>query len=129
MAGIIIHFIFGSISAAIVYYNFRKLQYSSAIFIGNFLHDIFVVTYIPLILKTLNPMVILTSSLFYHRDVVFNVLWMIIQTIFVLLFLFFQKYIRKKEFKEFEYNIGFMLLGIITHAVLDMMIQESGIWF
>jgi len=128
MAGIIIHLIFGVISAIIVYQNFRKLQYSAAILIGNFLHDIFIIAYAPLLLRTFSPMALINSSYFAHRDIVFNSLWMIIQTIFVLFFLLFQKYIRKKEFKDFEYNIGLLLLGIITHATVDMMIQETGIW-
>jgi len=128
MAGAIVHLIFGLISAGIVYYNFRRLQYSAAVFIGNFLHDIFIMVYAPFLLGTLNPMEIIQSGLFFHRDVIFNVLWMIFQTTFVVMFLFFQKYIRKKEFKDFEYNLGFLLIGIITHAALDMMIQETGIW-
>jgi hypothetical protein len=54
---------------------------------------------------------------------------MIFQTIFVLIFLFFQKYLKKKEFRDLEYNIGFLLIGIITHAAIDIIVQESGIWF
>jgi uncharacterized membrane protein len=128
MGGIIEHLIFALISSAIVYYNFKKLQYSVAIFVGNFLHDVFIMAYAPFLLKTINPMEIIGTSLWLHRDPVFNVLWMIFQAIFIGMFLFFQKYIRKKEFKELEYNMGFLLLGIITHAVIDMMIVETGIW-
>jgi hypothetical protein len=129
MGGIIHHLIFGLISAAIVYYNFKKPQYSAAIFIGNFLHDIFIIPPIIILLKTFDPMEIIQSSYFYHRNTAFNVLWMIFQTIFVLIFLFFQKYLKKKEFRDLEYNIGFLLIGIITHAAIDIIVQESGIWF
>lgn len=128
MTGLLFHLIAGSISAAIVYRKFKKPQYSAAIFIGNFLHDVFVVAYIPFLIGTLNPTKILSSPYFYHRDTYFNLLWMVIQSIFVITFLFFQKYIRKKEFKEFEYNVGFLLLGIVTHAMMDIAIQETGIW-
>jgi hypothetical protein len=128
MAGALVHITYGIISATIVYYKFRKLQYSVAIFIGNLLHDIFIMAYAPFLLGTLNPFEIIGSSLWLHRDPVFNVLWMATQTIFIGAFLFFQKYVRKKEFKDLEYNVGFLLLGIITHAVIDMMFQETGIW-
>jgi len=128
MAGIIYHLIAGIILAVIVFYKFRKWDYSAAVFIGNFLHDIFAATYIPFLIKTFNPMQIIYSSYFAHRDTVFNVIWLVIQSMFVLVFLFFQKYVRKKEFKEFEYNVGFLLLGIIVHAIMDLTIQEQGIW-
>lgn len=128
MGGILIHTIFGLLSSVIVYHFFKKFQYSAAIFIGNFLQDVFIIAYAPFFLKTLDPMKIITSSYFLHRHHIFNVLWMIFQTIFVVTFLFFQKKVRKKEFRDFEYNLGFLLLGIITHAVLDLMIHETGIW-
>ena len=128
MAGLIYHLIFGIILAAIVYYKFKNLQYSTSIFIGNLLHYIFIFAYAPFLLKSFNPTEILYSSYFTHRDIIFNFIWMATQIIFISIFLFFQRYVRKKKFKDLEYNLGFVLLGIIIHAILDFMIQETGIW-
>ncbi|MEM5878910.1 MAG: hypothetical protein QXU74_00230 [Candidatus Aenigmatarchaeota archaeon] len=129
MGGILHHLVFGSVSALIVYRNFKRWQYSAAIFIGNFLHDIFIVPFISILLKTFDPMKIISSSYWFHRDTSFLILWMSFQTIFVVFFLFFQKYLRKKEFKDLEYNIGFLLMGILTHAFIDIIVQEQGILY
>ena len=128
MAGALIHISIGILSAVIVWYKFKNSHYAISIFIGNLLHDIFIMAYAPFILHTLNPMEIIGTHLWFHRDFVFNILWITIQILFIGLFLFFQKYIRKKEFKELEYNMGFLLVGMITHALLDMFVEESGIW-
>lgn len=129
MGGVIHHLVFGFVSALIVYHNFKNWQYSVAIFIGNFLHDIFILPFIIISLKTFNPIEIFSSSYWFHRDTSFLLLWMFFQTIFVVLFLFFQKHLRKKEFRDLEYNTGFLLMGILTHAFIDIIIREQGVLF
>ncbi|MEM5836284.1 MAG: hypothetical protein QXR09_02000 [Candidatus Aenigmatarchaeota archaeon] len=97
MGGLLHHLVFGSISALIVYRNFKKWQYSVAIFIGNFLHNIFILPFILVILKTLDLTKIISSSYWLHRDTSFLILWMFFQTIFVASFLFFQNTLKEKS--------------------------------
>ncbi|MEM5801896.1 MAG: hypothetical protein QXQ18_00720 [Candidatus Aenigmatarchaeota archaeon] len=129
MGGLLHHLAAGLISAALVYWYFRHRDFAISIFIGNFLHDIFIFAYAPIFLGTLDITKIVKSAFFFNRDPIFLILWMGIQSIFVALFLFFQKFLRKKEFREFEYNVGFLLLGIITHMTMDIFIQEQGILY
>jgi len=129
MAGLVPHVLVGLILAFLVYWKFRHRDFSIAIFTGNLLHDIFGFTYIPFVIGTLDPYKIIESAMFSNRDSVFLLLWLLIQSIFILFFIFFRKLLRKKEYKELEYNIAFLLLGIIIHTIMDIFIIEQGIFF
>lgn len=132
MGGIFHHFVAAFISALIVYFIFRRKDYPAAIFIGNFLPDLIGAGYASLMTMTINPAIVLKSVAWFSIDKTYvtQSFWIFFQAIFILSFLFFHIYVKKrKPHKDLEANLALLLLGFITHMLMDMLIIEQGIWY
>lgn len=132
MGGLIHHLLAGAASLILVYLFTKRKDYSTAIFIGNLLPDFVGAGYAALSIISLNPITILHSQswLSFQRDLFTISFWMILQTVFIGAYLFYHVYIRKKVLhNEFEANIGFLLIGFVTHMLMDLLIIEKGILY
>lgn len=132
MGGIIHHLVAGIISGLIVYFIFKKKEYSIAIFTGNFLPDLVGAAYAAVMIRSISPATILHSAPWFSFDKSYIVqsFWIFTEVIFISLYLFFHVYLKKKRpHHEFEANLGFLLLGFVTHMMMDILIIEKGIWY
>jgi len=132
MGGLIHHFLAGAASLILVYLFTKRKDYSVAIFIGNFLPDFVGAGYAALAIASLNPITILHSQPWFsfQRNLFTISFWMILQTVFIGAYLFYHVYIRKKTLhNEFEANIGFLLIGFLTHMLMDLLVIEKGILY
>ena len=133
MPGAIPHIAVGLLSAAFVHLKHFRLEFSLAIFIGNLLPDV---------LKFgLTAVKQGTVKLFSVRqDSTFNLLadvtsspanWFTLGFFLLLLtaFLYHYHVIKKKKLWEYEELYVFLLIGILTHLVMDALIVEQGPWF
>jgi hypothetical protein len=132
MGGILHHLAAGIISAVIVWFIFKRKDYPISIFIGNFLPDIIGAGYASLMIRSINPAVVLKSAAWFSidKDYVTQSFWIFFQAIFIVAYLFFHVYVKKKRpHKEIEGNLALMLFGFLTHMMMDMLIIEQGIWY
>ena len=132
MAGLLVHGAVGILFGLIVYFIFKRRDYPIAVFIGNLLPDLIGVGYASLMTMSLNPYVVLTSAAWFSidKDYVTQSFWIFFQAIFIVSFLFFHVYVKKKkQHKELEGNLALLLFGFITHMMMDMLIIEHGIWY
>lgn len=132
MGGLIHHLLVGAASLILVYLFTKRKDYSSAIFIGNLLPDFVGAGYAAIAIMSFNPVTILHSQawLSFDKNIAVISFWMILQVIFVVAYLFYHVYIKKKVIhNEFEANIGFLLIGFVTHMIMDFMIIEKGILY
>ncbi len=133
MAGGLIHIGVGLLSALIVHLRHFKWEYSYAIFIGNLLPDalkfgltalkqgtmyLFDVDKGDGLYKTLS---LITSDWTNWFSLGFFVF-------VLLLFLYHYHIVKKKTFEEYEELYVFLLVGILTHLVLDILVIEQGVW-
>jgi hypothetical protein len=133
MAGGVIHILFGMLSAIIIYTFHFKLEFSVMIFIGNLLPDA--------IKFGLSAIKQGTSNIFtVQKDSFYTALSMttsdpsswLVFTFFILAvctFLYHYHYIKRKNFEEYKELVVILLIGILTHLVLDVLFIENGIWF
>src|SRR3989338_3164371 len=129
MGGLIHHLLAGAISLIFVYLFTKRKDYSSAIFIGNLLPDFVGAGYAAIAIMSFNPITILHSQPWFsfQKSQFIISFWMILQVVFVGIYLFYHVYLRKKTLhKEFEANIGFLLIGFVTHMIMDFLIIEKG---
>jgi len=129
MGGLIHHTIAGAISAAIVFLIFRRRDYAIAVFAGNLLPDFVGAAYAAVLVRSIDPNVILKSDPWFsgQKDEVTQFFWIFVQASMVLAYLFFHTYIRKKKpHHEMEGNIAMLLLGFMTHMGMDILIVEKG---
>lgn len=132
MGGLIHHLLVGVASLIFVYLFTKRKDYSASIFIGNLLPDFIGAFFAAVIIQSLNPSTILHSEawLSFDKTIATVSFWMIIQVIFIAAYLFYHVYLRKKTLhKEFEANLGFLLIGFTTHMAMDLFIIESGILY
>jgi hypothetical protein len=136
MGGILHHAAAGIICAVIVWFIFKRKDYPLSIFIGNFLPDIVGAGYASLMIRSINPAVVLKSTAWFSidKDYVTQSFWIFLEAMFIVGFLFFHVYrrrskVEKKFDKEFEGNLAMLLLGFIIHMMMDMIIIEHGIWY
>jgi len=132
MGGIIHHFAAGIISALIVYWIFKRKDYSLAIFIGNFLPDVVGAAYTSLMTMSIDPRVFLNSPVWVSLNKAYVTIsfWIFLEAIFISAYLFFHVYIKKrKPHRELEGNLALLLFGFITHMMMDILIAEQGILF
>ena len=132
MGGIVHHFLAGAASLILVYLFTKRKDYSVAIFIGNFLPDFVGAGYAALSIMSFNPLTILHSQpwLSLQKNLFIISFWMILQTVFIGAYLFYHVHIRKKVVhNEFEANIGFLLIGFLTHMMMDLLIIEEGVLY
>jgi len=132
MAGLLVHTAVGVIFGLIVYFIFKRKDYPIAIFTGNLLPDLIGVGYACLMTMSLNPYVVLTSAAWISidKDYVVQSFWIFLEATFIMLYLFFHVYVKKrKPHHELEGNLALLLFGFITHMMMDMIILEHGIWY
>jgi hypothetical protein len=118
MGGLLHHLSVAVISLLLVYISTKRKDYSLSIFIGNFLPDLIGAVYAAVMIRSLNPVAILHSEPWFsfEKDHVILSFWTLSQTIFISAYLLYHVYIKKKVLhKEFEANLGFLLIGFITH--------------
>lgn len=133
MPGAIPHILVGLLSAAIVHKRHMRLEFSLAVFLGNLLPDV--------IKFGISAMKQGTLAVFYVRqDGFFNFLaavssnpsnWFTLGFFILLLatFLYHYHVIKKKKLWEYEEIYIFLLIGILTHLVMDVLFIEKGPWF
>lgn len=132
MGGILHHLVAAIISALIVYFIFKRKDYPIAIFIGNFLPDFVGAAYASLMTMSINPAIVLKSAAWISIDksYVTQSFWIFIEATFIMLYLFFHVYVKKrKPHHELEGNLALLLFGFITHMTMDMLIIEHGILY
>lgn len=131
MGGLIHHLIAGTISAAIIYYLFRRKDFALAVFAGNLLPDFVGAAYAAVLIQSIDPAVILKSAPWFsfEKDRVIQFSWIGFQAAFIAAFLFFHtKVRRRKTHYEREGNIAMLLIGFMTHMIMDIYIIESGVF-
>lgn len=132
MGGLLHHLAAGIILGLIVFFIFKRKDYPISIFIGNFLPDLVGAGYASLMTMSINPAIVLRSAawLSIDKNYVTQSFWIFFQAIFIVSFLFFHVYVKKKKpHRELEGNLALLLFGFITHIVMDMIIIEHGIWY
>jgi hypothetical protein len=133
MAGGLVHIVVGLLSALIVHLIHFKWEYSLVLFIGNLLPDALRQLLTALKQGTVNIFDVETDGFYrfiqnFTSDVTnwFSIGFFILS---VLLFLYHFHYINKKKVEEYAELYGYLLLGVLTHLVMDILIIEKGIWF
>ena len=133
MPGAIPHILIGLLSAAIVHRRHMRLEFSIAVFLGNLLPDV--------IKFGISAVKQGTLAVFYvKQDGFYNFLsklasstanWFTIGffTLLLITFLYHYHVIRKKKLWEYEELYVFLLIGIITHLIMDALFIEKGPWF
>ena len=132
MAGLLVHAAIGVLFGFIVYFIFKRKDFSIAIFIGNLLPEFIGAGYASLMTMSINPAIVLKSVawLSIDKDYVTQYFWIFLEATFIMLYLFFHVYVKKrKPHHELEGNLALLLFGFITHMVMDMIILEHGIWY
>jgi len=133
MPGGLVHIAAGLMSAFVVHMIHFKWEYSYAIFIGNLLPDALRHGLTAIKQGTIHLFSVERDG-FYRSLSVFTSdsgNWLSIG-FFVLavgLFLFHYHYIKKKKMEEYSELYVFLLVGILTHLVMDGLIAEKGIWY
>ncbi|MBI2141193.1 hypothetical protein HYU16_02105 [Candidatus Woesearchaeota archaeon] len=133
MPGAFVHIAVGLLSAAIVHLKHFKPEFSLAIFIGNLLPDVLKFGLTAIKQGTLRIFSV-------KQDGLFNTLasttsssanWFTLGFFLLLLITFFYHYhvIKKKKLWEYEELYIFLLIGIVTHLIMDALIIEKGPWF
>jgi len=132
MGGVFHHLAAGIILGLIVFFIFKRKDYPIAAFIGNFLPDVVGAGYASLMTMSINPVIVLNSAAWISIDksYVTQSFWIFLEATFILLYLFFHVYVKKrKPHHELEGNIALLLFGFITHMMMDMLLIEHGVWY
>ena len=133
MAGALIHLSIALFSALIVHLRHMKFEFSIMIFIGNLLPDTIKFGFSAVKQLTWNVFGIeqdgFYHSLAYWTSNVANWFTLGFFVFAVMLFLYHFHYVKKKTMEEYDELYIFLLVGVITHIILDLLIVEKGIWF
>ncbi|MEK6837333.1 MAG: hypothetical protein AABX69_01665 [Nanoarchaeota archaeon] len=133
MPGAIVHVIAGFLSAALVHLKHFRLEFSLAIFIGNLLPDAIRQGVSAVVQGTVNVLNVKEDGLFRFLAGTTHgtAHWFTLGFFLLLLITFLYHYhvIKKKKLWEYEELYIFLLLGIITHLIMDALIIEKGPWF
>ena len=133
MPGAIPHIVAGLLSAAIVHKKHMRLEFSAAIFLGNLLPDAITFGISALVQGTIRIFKIQQDGLFHGLvSTAYNPANWFSLGFFILLlgaFLYHYHVIKKKKLWEYEELYVFLLLGILTHLIMDAFIIETSPWF
>lgn len=133
MAGALIHLGIALFSALIVHLRHMKFEFSIMIFIGNLLPDVIKFGFSAIKQLTWNVFGIeqdaFYHSLSYWTSNLGNWFSLGFFVFALMLFLYHFHYVKKKTMEEYDELYIFLLIGIITHIILDLIIIEQGIWF
>lgn len=134
MGGAILHIGLGLISGIIVYSLYStNLLYSIGIFVGNLLPDVLKFGLTALKQGTLNIFNIERDAFFKVLSVLtgsyFN--WLVIGFLLLvgLLISYHYHYLKKKEVENYVVAYVLLLIGVYTHIVVDLFVNEKGFWF
>lgn len=132
MPGVLIHSLAALISMLIVHLRHFKLEYSLAIFLGNFTPDVIKFGLSAIKQGTLYIFKVKHDNFYWSLANITShpanwfALGFFIIGLTVLLYHF--HYIKKKTMKEYDELYIFFLVGILTHLILDVLIIEKGPW-
>lgn len=133
MPGIGEHLIAAFFSLIVVHAMHFKWEYSWAIFAGNFLPDIFKFGPSALVQGVWDvarvvqdPFYSLLNSYTSDPAMYFSVGFFVLGTTMTL---FHFHHLSKKRMTEYDELYLFLLVGILTHLVMDVYIIESSIWW
>ena len=133
MPGAIPHILVGLLSAAIVHKKHMRLEFSAAVFLGSLLPDVITFGISAFVQSTIKIFSIRQDSLFNRLVITtYNPANWFTLGFFVLLlgtFLYHYHVIKKKKLWEYEELYIFLLIGILTHLVMDALFIEKGPWF
>lgn len=132
MGGLIHHLLAGAVSLIFVYLFTKRKDYSLAIFIGNLLPDFVGAGYAAVAIQSFNPLAILSSQpwVSFQKEQFILFAWMVLQVLAVGSYLLYHVYIKKRvPHREFEANLGLLLIGFVTHMLMDLLIIEGGILY
>ncbi len=132
MPGVIPHIAVGLLSATAVHVKHFRTEFSLAIFIGNLLPDVIKFGLSAAKQGTLAVFSINQDGFYHSLDkITYNYAnWFTLGFFFLLLatFLYHYHVIKKKKLWEYEEVYVFLLLGIVTHLIMDALIIEKGPW-
>ena len=133
MPGAIVHIIAGLLSASAVHLRHFRLEFSLAVFIGNLLPDAIRQGVSAIAQGTINVLNVRQDGLFKFLSATTNspANWFTLGFFSLLLITFLYHYhvIKKRRLWEYEELYVFLVVGIITHLVMDALIFEKGPWF
>lgn len=133
MPGALVHIAVGLLSAALVHWRHMRLEFSLAIFIGNLLPDAIRQGISAIAQGTIDVMHVRQDRLFGFLSVTTNspANWFTLGFFMLLLITFLYHYhvIKKKRLWEYEELYVFLLIGILTHLIMDVLFIEKGPWF
>ncbi len=133
MPGVILHILIGLLSAAIVHKRHMRLEFSIAVFLGNLVPDAITFGISAVVQGTIKVFSIKQDSLFSKlvSTAYSPSNWFTLGFFLLLLttFLYHYHVIKKKKLWEYEELYVFLLIGILTHLIMDVLIIEKGPWF
>ncbi|MBI3036352.1 hypothetical protein HYY73_01150 [Candidatus Woesearchaeota archaeon] len=133
MPGAIPHIAVGLLSAALIHLKHFRLEFSLAIFIGNLLPDAIRQGISAITQGTIDVLHVRQDGLFRFLSTTTNspANWFTLGFFLLLLVTFLYHYhvIKKKKLWEYEELYIFLLIGIVTHLIMDALIIEKGPWF
>jgi hypothetical protein len=133
MPGIISHITIALISAAIVYYSFKfKKKHAFAIAIGNVLPDLIKFGLTGIKQGTLAIVTIEQNSFYDTLTQITSSYSNWFSTGFIVLALlmvgYHYHYLKKREMEDYAMIYVMLLIGVVTHLIMDILFIESGIW-
>lgn len=133
MPGALTHIGVALFSAALVYYNHFKGEFAFAVFIGNLLPDVLKFGITAAKQGMLNfvgvnksdPVYMFLSATTNDTANWFSAGFFVLA---LLLFMYHYHYIKRKKMEEYSELYGFLLAGVLTHLILDVLIIERSAW-
>jgi len=135
MGGVLHHLFAGLASALVVHLFHLRIRYSLAILIGNLLPD--ALRIIPVAIKQgtislfsidqTDPLYSILQNLSHMQVSLWFVVGFFVFGVAALLFHY--HYIKKKQMESYDLLYVYLLLGVLTHLVMDLFIMESGPWY
>jgi len=133
MAGALVHFGVGLVSGIVVYYLLKlKIMHATAIFVGNILPDFIKFGISSVRLRTLDVGTIIQDASYKSLSAATasyaNWYALGFFALLGLLALYHYHYLKKNEIEGYAKMYVFLLIGVITHLILDVFVQERTIW-
>lgn len=132
MGGVFTHLAIATLSAGFNYRFLRKLDMALALFVGNLLPDAIKFGLTAIRQRTFNVVGVTQDASYWHlAGITGNVgNWMIVFACIVgttwMLYHFHK--IKKRTYTEYKYIVLWMLIGVFTHLLVDIAIEEQFWW-
>ncbi|MBR9676391.1 hypothetical protein GOV05_05265 [Candidatus Woesearchaeota archaeon] len=132
MAGLLSHVIAGLSTGLILHVLHQRFEFSVVAFIGNLLPDVIKFGVGAVFAGTINVFRIRENTVFRGLGVLSDNFtnWLSLGFVIlsVLVFLYHYHYLKKKRFEEYSELAIILLLGVLTHLLMDYLIIESTPW-